>query len=105
MLLTAGFKGLFSSLLRELVAEMTLADNTQSTWTTSLLPSLCVGVEDSLLGAWLRIRIKLFLNMRCHLHSEILRAGFPKPNQKLLCLCPVSGNLFDLYIKQWLKIL
>lgn len=61
MLLTAGFKGLFSSLLRELVAEMTLADNTQSTWTTSLLPSLCVGVEDSLLGAWLKDTDQAFL--------------------------------------------
>uniref|UniRef100_A0A158R4G2 HEAT repeat-containing protein 5B n=1 Tax=Syphacia muris TaxID=451379 RepID=A0A158R4G2_9BILA len=47
------YERLFSSLLRELVAEMTLADNLQSTWATSLLPSLCVGVEDSLLGAWL----------------------------------------------------
>ena len=46
--------GLFSQLLRELVAEMTLADNTHSSWSNSLLPSLCPGVESSLLGAWLK---------------------------------------------------
>lgn len=44
---------LYAQLLRELVADMTLSDNGQSTSCTSHLAALCPGVDESLLGAWL----------------------------------------------------
>ena len=45
---------LFPVLLRELVADITLSDNVQSTLCTSLLAGLCQGVDRSLLGTWLQ---------------------------------------------------
>uniref|UniRef100_F1KQ33 HEAT repeat-containing protein 5B n=1 Tax=Ascaris suum TaxID=6253 RepID=F1KQ33_ASCSU len=47
------YEHLYAQLLRELVADMTLSDNGQSTSCTSHLAALCPGVDESLLGAWL----------------------------------------------------
>ncbi|MFH4979590.1 hypothetical protein AB6A40_006299 [Gnathostoma spinigerum] len=49
------YEHLYSGLLRELVADITLSDNGQSTSTTSLLPSLCAGVGEALLKSWLKV--------------------------------------------------
>jgi len=45
--------GSFNALLRELVAEFTLTDNSANT-TTSLLRSLCHYDDSVLLGSWLQ---------------------------------------------------
>lgn len=47
------FLGSFNALLRELVAEFTLTDNSANT-TTSLLRSLCHYDDSVLLGSWLQ---------------------------------------------------
>lgn len=47
------YEGNFSVLLRELVAEFTLTDNSSNT-TTSLLRSLCHYDDSVLLGSWLQ---------------------------------------------------
>uniref|UniRef100_A0A0R3S5B1 HEAT repeat-containing protein 5B n=1 Tax=Elaeophora elaphi TaxID=1147741 RepID=A0A0R3S5B1_9BILA len=56
----------YASLLRELVADLTLSDNGQSTATTSILPSLCPGVDKSLLGAWLNDTDQAFIELEMH---------------------------------------
>lgn len=47
------FVGSFNALLRELVAEFTLTDNSANT-TTSLLRSLCHCDDSVLMGSWLQ---------------------------------------------------
>lgn len=47
------YEGSFNALLRELVAEFTLTDNSANT-TTSLLRSLCHYDDSVLLGSWLQ---------------------------------------------------
>lgn len=47
------FLGSFNALLRELVAEFTLTDNSANT-TTSLLRSLCHYDDSVLMGSWLQ---------------------------------------------------
>ncbi|VDK74235.1 unnamed protein product [Litomosoides sigmodontis] len=56
----------YASLLRELVADLTLSDNGQSTASTSLLSSLCPGVDKSLLGAWLNDTDQAFIELEMH---------------------------------------
>uniref|UniRef100_A0A915Q4W5 HEAT repeat-containing protein 5B n=1 Tax=Setaria digitata TaxID=48799 RepID=A0A915Q4W5_9BILA len=56
----------YASLLRELVADLTLSDNGQSTATTSMLSSLCPGVDKSLLGAWLCDTDQAFIELEMH---------------------------------------
>ncbi|VDK64959.1 unnamed protein product [Gongylonema pulchrum] len=57
----------YASLLRELVADLTLSDNGQSKASTSLLASLCPGVDRSLLGAWLRDTDQAFVELEVNL--------------------------------------
>ncbi|MCP9264667.1 HTR5B [Dirofilaria immitis] len=56
----------YSSLLRELVADLTLSDNGQSTASTSILSSFCPGVDKSLLGAWLSDTDQAFIELEMH---------------------------------------
>ncbi|OZC08270.1 hypothetical protein X798_04749 [Onchocerca flexuosa] len=56
----------YASLLRELVADLTLSDNGQSTASTSILSSLCPGVDKSLLGAWLSDTDQAFIELEMH---------------------------------------
>ncbi|KAL3985776.1 hypothetical protein ACH3XW_40030 [Acanthocheilonema viteae] len=56
----------YASLLRELVADLTLSDNGQSTATTSILSSLCPGVDKSLFGAWLNDTDEAFIELEMH---------------------------------------
>lgn len=51
--LISSFLGSFNALLRELVAEFTLTDNSANT-TTSLLRSLCHYDDSVLMGSWLQ---------------------------------------------------
>lgn len=48
------YEHVFNSLLRELVADITLSDNVHSTTAGSQLAEMCSAVEDCLLGGWLR---------------------------------------------------
>ncbi|CAG9536111.1 unnamed protein product [Cercopithifilaria johnstoni] len=60
------YEHIYASLLRELVADLTLSDNGQSTATTSILSSLCPGVDKSLLGAWLNDTDQAFIELEMH---------------------------------------
>ncbi|TKR87612.1 hypothetical protein L596_011984 [Steinernema carpocapsae] len=51
---TRPFEHLTPSLLRELVADVTITDNITSATSSSLIPSLCSSVEGSLLGGWIQ---------------------------------------------------
>ncbi|VIO98705.1 Uncharacterized protein BM_BM2175 [Brugia malayi] len=80
----------YALLLRELVADLTLSDNGQSTATTSLLSSLCPGVDKSLLGAWLNDTDQVFIELEMH------------PSQNIICgtidndpLCIVKVTIDD----------
>jgi len=53
MILLLFFPGSYNALLRELVAEFTLTDNSANT-TTSLLRSLCHYDDSVLMGSWLQ---------------------------------------------------
>ncbi|GCC24139.1 hypothetical protein chiPu_0002539, partial [Chiloscyllium punctatum] len=53
LLPTKDYEGIFNSVLKELIAELTLADN-QMFAATFLLPSLCHQDDALLLGAWLQ---------------------------------------------------
>ncbi|CAJ0582520.1 unnamed protein product, partial [Mesorhabditis spiculigera] len=46
------YETIFAPLLRELVADLTLSDNAQATYSTSLAVSLCTGAETTLLAPW-----------------------------------------------------
>uniref|UniRef100_A0A1I8EY56 HEAT repeat-containing protein 5B n=1 Tax=Wuchereria bancrofti TaxID=6293 RepID=A0A1I8EY56_WUCBA len=79
----------YALLLRELVADLTLSDNGQSVATTSLLSSLCPGVDKSLLGAWLNDTDQVFIELEMH------------PSQNFICgaidndpLCIIQKNVF-----------
>ena len=54
--------GSFNALLRELVAEFTLTDNSANT-TTSLLRSLCHDDDSVLMGSWLQEMLSTILPM------------------------------------------
>ncbi|VDN83942.1 unnamed protein product, partial [Brugia pahangi] len=80
----------YALLLRELVADLTLSDNGQSTATTSLLSSLCPGVDKSLLGAWLNDTDQVFIELEMH------------PSQNIICgtidndpLCIIKVTIDD----------
>lgn len=45
---------MLAALLRELVADVTLADNAQAVITGTQLSALCTALEGSLLGGWIR---------------------------------------------------
>ncbi|EJD76264.1 HEAT repeat containing 5B [Loa loa] len=84
------YEQIYASLLRELAADLTLSDNGQSTATTSMLPSLCPGVDKSLLGAWLTNTDQAFIELEMH------------PSQNLVCgtinndpLCIVKVTVDD----------
>ena len=48
------YEHLFNSLLREIVADITLSDNAQASTTSSLVADLCSSVEQCLLGGWIK---------------------------------------------------
>ncbi|VDM97337.1 unnamed protein product [Thelazia callipaeda] len=56
----------YASLLRELVADLTLSDNGQSTACTSMLSSFCPGVDKSLLNAWISDTDHAFIELEMH---------------------------------------
>ncbi|KAI6188999.1 HEAT repeat-containing protein 5B [Aphelenchoides besseyi] len=60
----------FNALIRELVADITLADDKHSTTTSSQLASQCSAVGDCLLGGWLVNQSELELQMHPSQYSE-----------------------------------
>uniref|UniRef100_A0A914XTE3 HEAT repeat-containing protein 5B n=1 Tax=Plectus sambesii TaxID=2011161 RepID=A0A914XTE3_9BILA len=69
------YENLFAPMLREVVADITLADNSQSQLSTSLITSLCQGVDKSLLGTWLQDTDQRMIEEQLHpTHSGVCGA-------------------------------
>ncbi|CAD5225791.1 unnamed protein product [Bursaphelenchus okinawaensis] len=60
------YEHLFNSLLRELVADITLSDNAQAITAVSDLADKCTAVHDCLLGGWLRNSTHAELELQLH---------------------------------------
>uniref|UniRef100_A0A7E4VHX8 HEAT repeat-containing protein 5B n=1 Tax=Panagrellus redivivus TaxID=6233 RepID=A0A7E4VHX8_PANRE len=63
------YEHLFSVLLRELVADITLSDNSQAITTSSLTASLCSSMEHTLLAGWVRDTTQSALEGDLHVSS------------------------------------
>ncbi|CAD5231280.1 unnamed protein product [Bursaphelenchus xylophilus] len=68
------YEHLFNSLLRELVADITLSDNAQATTAVSDLADKCTAVGDCLLGGWLRNSTHSELELQLH-HAQNSASG------------------------------
>lgn len=62
----ANFADLYANLLRELVADITLSDNSQSTTMCSTITQLLTGAENILLSAWYDVADEAFIENQVH---------------------------------------
>lgn len=57
------FDSFLSPLLRELVADITITDNLQSSTTSSLVSGMCMTIESSLLGGWIKNTTESYIEL------------------------------------------
>ncbi|VDM38431.1 unnamed protein product [Toxocara canis] len=94
------YEHLYAQLLRELVADMTLSDNGQSTASTSHLAALCPGVAESLLGAWLMDTDQSFIEHEARLSTLFIFTHLMHHSQNGICgsvendpLCLIESSM------------
>ncbi|KAK0412174.1 hypothetical protein QR680_006073 [Steinernema hermaphroditum] len=90
---TRSFDHLSPSLLRELVADLTLSDNAQSTTCSSLIPSLCPAVEACFLGGWIAQTDQKMIEHEMHPVSSGV-CGSPHYDPLSLLTSSTTGETF-----------
>lgn len=78
-----------NSLLRELVADITMTDNVQAVCCSSQLSALCTTLEQTLLGGWLRNTPEAYLELEAHPHQTVI--GGATENDPVAALIMVDG--------------